>query len=628
MKRHRNQKQIALRISVLAIMLSLLIAAFMAGGSGSVAAAESVVKLFRGEIDTNRDSFFDSSVVQKLPDTVKETDEISLIVQVNEDSILDRYEASDAVLTLSEFAFSEAGNAVRERIAAEKRELLASLDEAKISYTAGANYTTLLSGFELTITARDFESVCKVFGKRANTYVAEAYKRAETELVENKVDVYETGIFDSSDVPYDGTGTVVAILDTGLDYTHTAFSTKNFTADRSKLGLTFDEVASLIASTRASELRDGLTASDVYISEKVPFGFDYADADPDVYPVDSDHGTHVAGIIAGKDDRITGVAPNAQLAIMKTFSDVKDSAIASWILSALEDCVVLGVDVINMSLGTSCGFARETDEEMMSGVYDRIRERGISLVVAASNAYISTYGSEKNGNLGLTSNPDSATVGSPSTYKGAISIASVSGVKTPYILYGDKIIYFNESTDRIAEEKHFVEELLPAGTDSLEIEFVTIPGAGRSADYTGIDVAGKIALIARGATTFEEKANIAQNKGAAGVIIYNNVSGDIKMNVGDTTIPVCSISQDDGEMLAALGTAKIKIDRSQTSGPFMSDFSSWGPSPSLEIKPELTAHGGSILSAVPGQSYDRISGTSMATPNISGVSALLRQYVV
>ena len=628
MKRHRNQKQIALRISVLAIMLSLLIAAFMAGGSGSVAAAESVVKLFRGEIDTNRDSFFDSSVVQKLPDTVKETDEISLIVQVNEDSILDRYEASDAVLTLSEFAFSEAGNAVRERIAAEKRELLASLDEAKISYTAGANYTTLLSGFELTITARDFESVCKVFGKRANTYVAEAYKRAETELVENKVDVYETGIFDSSDVPYDGTGTVVAILDTGLDYTHTAFSTKNFTADRSKLGLTFDEVASLIASTRASELRNGLTASDVYISEKVPFGFDYADADPDVYPVDSDHGTHVAGIIAGKDDRITGVAPNAQLAIMKTFSDVKDSAIASWILSALEDCVVLGVDVINMSLGTSCGFARETDEEMMSGVYDRIRERGISLVVAASNAYNSTYGSEKNGNLGLTSNPDSATVGSPSTYKGAISIASVSGVKTPYILYGDKIIYFNESTDRIAEEKHFVEELLPAGTDSLEIEFVTIPGAGRSADYTGIDVTGKIALIARGATTFEEKANIAQNKGAAGVIIYNNVSGDIKMNVGDTTIPVCSISQDDGEMLAALGTAKIKIDRSQTSGPFMSDFSSWGPSPSLEIKPELTAHGGSILSAVPGQSYDRISGTSMATPNISGVSALLRQYVV
>ncbi|MBR2025442.1 MAG: leucine-rich repeat protein, partial [Clostridia bacterium] len=100
------------------------------------------------------------------------------------------------------------------------------------------------------------------------------------------------------------------------------------------------------------------------------------------------------------------------------------------------------------------------------------------------------------------------------------------------------------------------------------------------------------------------------------------------MNVGDATLGACSISQADGEVLAAAKTGKIKIARSQTSGPFMSDFSSWGPTPSLGIKPELTAHGGSILSAVPGQDYDRISGTSMATPNMSGVSLLMRQYIV
>ena len=627
MNRHRNKKKLVLRSLVLLLMVSLLIPVFLSGGSGTAQAAESIVSLFKDAIDTNRDSFFNSSVVYRLPDTVKESDELSLIIEVNEDSILDVFDKTKPGMTLSQYAFSEEAAGIRDRIGAEKAELLSALNKAGISYKTGADYATLISGFEIVITARDFESVCKTFHKKANTYIAEVYNKAETQLVENDVDVYESGIFDSSDVPYDGTGTVVAVLDTGLDYNHSAFSVSNFTADRSKLGLTFDEVAALISSTRASELRDGLTASDVYINEKVPFGFDYADSDPDVYPVDSDHGTHVAGIIAGKDDVITGVAPNAQLVIMKTFSDVKDNAIATWILSALEDCVVLGVDVINMSLGTSCGFSRESDEEMLSGVYDRIRERGISLVVAASNAFNSTYGSEKNGNLGLTSNPDSATVGSPSTYKGAISIASVSGVKTPYILYGDKIIYFNESTDRISEEKHFVEELLKDGATTLDIEFVKIPGAGRSADYTGIDVTGKIALISRGSTTFEEKANVAQQKGAAGVIIYNNVSGDIKMNVGETTIPVCSISQDDGEMLAALGSATIRVATTQTSGPFMSDFSSWGPSPSLEIKPELTAHGGSIYSAVPGQSYDRISGTSMATPNISGVTALLRQYV-
>ena len=195
-------------------------------------------------------------------------------------------------------------------------------------------------------------------------------------------------------------------------------------------------------------------------------------------------------------------------------------------------------------------------------------------------------------------------------------------------MYNNTIIYFTEATDRVTEEKNFYDDILPDGVNEMEIEYVTIPGAGRSADYSGLDVANKIVLVRRGSTTFEEKANVAQAKGAAGIIIYNNVSGDIKMNVGDATLGVCSIGQDDGELLAAQPTGKLKLSRSQTSGPFMSDFSSWGPTPNLGIKPEITAHGGMIYSAVPGQSYDRQSGTSMASPNVAGVTALIRQYVV
>ena len=113
----------------------------------------------------------------------------------------------------------------------------------------------------------------------------------------------------------------------------------------------------------------------------------------------------------------------------------------------------------------------------------------------------------------------------------------------------NKIIYFLESSNSASEENDFCETLL-GDKESIEIEYVVVPGVGRTADYTGLDVNGKIALVRRGSNTFEEKALIAQQQGAAGIIIYNNVSGDIKMNVGDATLPVVSISQDDGEVLA------------------------------------------------------------------------------
>ena len=595
-----------------------------------LSSAQPYIKVFDKEFkNVNLEDYFDTNVIQQLPTTVKDNDFISVILSTSDKNILDSYDASGTDITLREYVNTDEANAIRTNIDSTNAGILADLTKKGISYDKGVDYYTLLSGKEIVINAKDFYDVCNIVGDRAEVIVSEVY---ETEayknvLVNNTVNVYDTGIFDSSDFPYQGEGTVVAVLDTGLDYYHTAFSTANFTADRNNLGMTFSDVASVVDNTVASTMQSGLTASDVYISEKVPFAFDYADGDSDVYPLYSNHGTHVAGVIAGKDDVITGVAPEAQLAIMKIFSDVDAQARASWIIRALEDCVVIDVDIINMSIGTSCGFSRETDKEAVSGVYDKIRARGINMIVAASNSFNSTYNSDKNGNLGLTSNPDSATVSSPSTYKGALSIASINGAKTSYILYNDQIIYFVESTNRVAEEKNFVDDILGEGETEKTVEYIKIPGVGRTADYTGIDVRGKIALIARGSNTFEEKANIAQNQGALGAIIYNNVSGDIRMNVGDTTIAVCSISQDEGELLASKSSGTITISRSQASGPFMSDFSSWGPSPDLEIKPELTAHGGNILSAVPGQDYDEISGTSMATPNVSGLTALIRQYV-
>ena len=622
----KTTRAVILRSLMFVLAVCLVVGMFaMPQAQASGYQASEIKKLDKVAVDYTK--YLDSNVVHTLSDKIAPEDEISVIIKLDAPNLMDAYQQTDKVMSFREYAVSGSEAAtIKAQIAQSKEAYLARLDEQGVSYKQGEEYSALFAGFEILLTAKDYDIACKALDDGAKAIVGEEYKVAEAKLVENAVNVYtETGIFNSQGVGYDGTGMVVAVLDTGLDSKHTAFSVDNFHSQH--LGLTYDDVAAVLNQTKADEQHGSLSVDDVYINEKVPYGYDYADNDPDVYSTHNNHGTHVSGIIVGKDDVITGVAPNAQLVSMKVFSDVMDTARSSWILSALEDCAILGVDVVNMSLGTGCGFSHESEEELLSGVYQKLRESGISVIVAASNSFSSAYGSEANGNLPLTSNPDTATVGSPGTYKGTLSVASIAGKETPYIKYGDTIMYFDEANTAAGEERDFFGTLL-GDKDSQEFEYVLIPGVGRSADYTGLDVTGKIALVRRGDNTFEEKAVIAESKGAAGIIIYNNVSGEIKMNVGDATLAVCSISQDDGEMLAASSTGKLKISKEQTSGPFIDDFSSWGPGPGLEIKPEITAHGGNILSSVTGGGYDRLSGTSMACPNLAGGVVLLRQYVV
>lgn len=636
-----RRKRIALKLTSVAVAC-LISAGFLLqegsfGSDSSASASSSLLTKYDGRLTANQEDYFDESVVYKLPETVTSDQDVSVIVSMNVDTVLDTYQKTDGKLTVAEYKNSKAGVSVVRTIDNERARLMRALTDAGVSFEVGETYDTLLSGFEITVKANDFDAVQGLLGGQATVIAGDEYEIEKTEIVENDVNVYETGIFNSTGSDYQGNGVVIAVLDTGLDYTHTAFSVDNFATPDSDLAFTLGDgsskdVALKVGGTAAAGLTAGLTGEDVYVSKKVPYAYDYADKDPDVLPINSEHGTHVAGIIAGKDSVITGAAPNAQLAIMKVFSDTSEGAKTSWILNALEDCVVLGVDVINMSLGSSCGFSREVDKENINKLYDSVKEAGISLIAAASNSYNSTFSSEKNGNLGLTSNPDSGTVGSPATYDAALSVASISGVKTPYIKFGNDIIYFKEANDKASKAKNFVNEILASDETGRTFEYVTIPGLGTAVDYIGVDMAGKIALVKRGTTTFEDKVNAATQAGAAGIIIYNNVSGEISMSIGSALAPACSISQDDGEMLVKAaeengGIGKITISRDQVAGPFMSDFSSWGPTSNLKIKPEITAHGGDILSAVPGQGYDRLSGTSMAAPNQAGVTSLIRQYV-
>ena len=276
-----------------------------------------------------------------------------------------------------------------------------------------------------------------------------------------------------------GAGKVVAIIDTGVDMSHPAFSG----------GL---HGTPAIDSSKGAALARQVGKSSTYVNQKFPFAYDYADGDNDASPAGS-HGTHVAGITAANGSQITGIAPDAQIIVGKVARSrggIPDSAL----LAALDDMAVIKPDVVNLSLGRTAGMDSAADT-LFAGVYEKLQNNGTIVDVAAGNEYSAAYGNKSGKNLPYASDPDSSTLGEPSTFAPVVSVASIENARN-----------------------------------------------GRGA--------------------------------------YK-----------------------------------------------MSDFSSWGVSPDMRLKPEVTAPGGNIYSSVPGGGYQYMSGTSMATPQITGVSAVVLERV-
>ncbi len=576
---------------------------------------------------------------------------VNVIITLSDGSVLGQYNRSGKNTSLAQYLAGAEAQTASAKAITRQNKLEDQLVKEGLITSAKYHYSNIVDGFAATTT---YENLSKLVNHDGVYSVIIGNTYLEQEAVTNDVKVFETGIFKNNvSDKYTGKGTLVAILDTGCDYAHPAFTTHEVVDpryDRSDIERILNE-NDLVAERLAG---GNLQAHELYYGNltknKIAFGYDYADNDTDVMPFLSEHGTHVAGIIGGyatesifeqnddfdgsADTHLEGVAIDTQFAIMKVFSDYRSGAEDEDILAALEDCVALGVDAINMSLGASCGFSREYDNDEKNRIYDEIADAGISLIVAASNDYSSAYGSEF-GNTNMVQNPDSGTVGSPATYNSALAVASINGNMDKYITSEDgRVIFFQEAADMGSEYYDFFEKLFENTNtqgDELVIDYITVPGLGATANYSAIaqEIKGKIALVKRGDLSFEDKAINAAIAGAAGVIIYNNVYGDILMTVGKAgeTVAVCSIGKDDGEYLAKNPTGTLIINKNNKAGPFMSDFSSWGPNPDLTIKPEITAHGGNIWSAVPGGGYEKLSGTSMACPNLVGIAVLARQYV-
>lgn len=495
------------------------------------------------------------------------------------------------------------------------------------------SYTTVENGFAAVVPYGKLEEIRQLPGVAA-AYAAPVFKVAP----DMPTTMTELGGLENTS-GYQGEGMVIAIVDSGLEISHPLFKQAPTTP-----ALTQTDTENVLArkNLKAEEKKPGITASQVYKTAKVPFAFDYADNDLDVAPNGAgDHGTHVAGIAAanaGVVADVVGVAPQAQILAMKVFSSSGSNG-ATWadILAAADDAVALGADVINMSLGSTCGFSTPEGEEGVAEVLENIASSGVMLSISAGNEYSAALGTRIGKGHALTQNPDYGTVASPSSYSEPLSIASVEkadSIDSCYLTVGERKVAFNDTVEDKTVKNVTDESPRFRSLAGKELEYVVVPDAGETKDYGGLNVKGKIALVSRGSVEYNVKKNAAKEAGAIGILVYNNEPGMLYMQLDSYDLPSAFISQADGKALAAVaeGNRKLTVSASYgkvdnpTSGE-MSDFSSWGVTPELTLKPDLTAPGGNIKSATTGGGYTTKSGTSMSAPFVSSAMALVKQYV-
>lgn len=546
---------------------------------------------------------------------------VRIVIELEEAPLLDSHKVSQYA-SVTDFLDSSAAQSTERKLErarkAVKSQLATKLDDVEVRY----EYTTVFNGLSVEADYADLETIQDLPGVK-DAYVSQVYQLIEpvneTKLADS---VPSIGGDISQETGYTGKGMVVAILDTGLDTSHEAFQNAVNAPKFTK-----QDIADKLAS---DSLRVGnVNVNSIYQSDKIPFAYDYYDNDTNVSGGNS-HGTHVAGIVGANSGQVTGVAPDAQLMIMKIFGDDGSGAYDSDIIAALEDAVVLGADAVNMSLGMTAGFSEAASTKTRE-VYQRVKNAGISLMCAAGNEYSSSYKSAGGTDLPLASNPDNGAVASPSTYDAALSVASMNNVKAtaPYLLVGDRKIRYSDPAETVSKQIASLN-----GT----YEYVDC-GVGATTDFTGKALSGKVALIQRAGEengeilTFAQKEANAKAAGAKAVIIYDNVEGDLVNMSTDGNIPAVFISKADGEAMLAASDKHVSFSKSYLaqfqdaySGK-MSDFSSWGVTPDLKLKPEITAPGGDIYSTLPGGLYGSMSGTSMASPHMAGAAVVMAQYI-
>lgn len=384
---------------------------------------------------------------------------------------------------------------------------------------------------------------------------------------------------------FDGSGTVIAVLSSGFPGTDDA----RFAAG----------ISGKLTNKSVRDMLPSLEGKGIYINTRIPYAYDYAGNDTTL------SGTVNPGMTLC--DIIASAVPAAQLIPMKIYDD-KGALSYDAVCRALRDSFLLGTSVILLDLAEFAGTddGSELDEDAAALIAEA-EERGIAVVCAAGNNGRTGTQSVYQSNYGIkypsAVMQDYGTVSAPSSVSSVFSVGSSESrtYYAPCISYGEnKKTTFSDTTPNynIAGSHTFTTFF-----NDMKLEYVPVGGTGTPQDFASAgDINGKIALIQRGDLTFVQKINNAAECGAVGAILYDHIKNNtdsVLMALEGALIPAIFITYENGIAMLAETDRHITIKDGETirletqNGGSVSSFSSRGVTPSLEIKPEFIAEGGS-----------------------------------
>jgi minor extracellular serine protease Vpr len=416
----------------------------------------------------------------------------------------------------------------------------------------------------------------------------------------------------------DGSGVTIAIMDSGLDYTLPEFGGCFGPACKVRGG--FD----LVGDDYNDTAGPGFQPVPHPDGNPLPCDPNFADRQEvlGLGTSDAGHGTHVAGIAAADGDgagQVVGVAPKARLLAYRVFG-CNGSTDTDVMIHAMELALADHADVLNMSIGSAFGNWPESPEAVAA---DNLVDAGMVVVASIGNS------GANGGQLW--------SAGSPGVGHKVIGVASFDNTKAtlPSFVVGGTLYGYNRAAGSLATVPQ---------SGSGEIVFTGTPTTANDGcnSFAAHSLDGKIAFIRRGSCGFYNKALNAQHAGAVAVVLYNNAAGALNPTVAPVptgaepvTIPVAAITAADGAAIfGGLATNHTLTWTDQTietplaTAGLISDFSSFGTDAELQLKPDIGAPGGQIYSTWPHQQFgghNSISGTSMASPHVAGLAALILQ---